>query len=83
MAQYTPKKMMSSTPAKSTAKKSTASPKGIPEIKLDKNENLSIRPIENGFIVSESGYTGKGKNQQWFNREYYSQTNPIKFSGKK
>lgn len=87
MAQYTPKRMMASTPAKTTARKSTTSKttteKAIANIKLDKNENLSIRPIENGFIVSESGYTGKGKNQQWFNKEYYSQTNPIKFGSKK
>ncbi|HQV54313.1 MAG TPA: hypothetical protein PLX17_02310 [Chitinophagaceae bacterium] len=86
MAQYTPKKMMASTPAKPAAKKSTTkstTESAIPNIKLDKNENLSVRQIENGFIVSESGTKGKGRNQTWFNKEYFSQTNPIKFSGKK
>lgn len=86
MAQYTPKRMMASAPAKSTPKKSATKStaiSAIPNISLDKNENLSIRPIENGYIVSESGYKGKGKNQQWFNKEYFSATNPIKFGGKK
>jgi len=85
MAQYTPKRMMASTPAKSTAKKSTSSKsKSLSElpITLDKNDNVSIRAIENGYVVSESGYTGKGKNQQWFNKEYFTPNNPIKF-GKK
>jgi len=70
--------------SKPAAKKSTASKSKsispVPNITLTKNENLSIRPIENGFIVSESGYTGKGRNQQYFNKEYFSKTNPIKFS---
>lgn len=65
---------------RSAAKKSSSSIKPIPNIKLDKNENLSVRQIENGFIVSESGTKGKGRNQEWFNKEYFSKSNPIKFS---
>ena len=38
---------------------------------------MAIRKIENGFIVSESGTTGKGRNQQYFSREYFSATNPV------
>lgn len=85
---YSPKSRgTSTTTSKSTTKKSTSSGlsktmKELP-ITLDKNDNVSIRSIENGFIVSESGYKGKGKNQQWFNKEYFTANNPIKFSGKK
>lgn len=64
-----------------SAKKSTsskASSVGKTET-LDVNQNTSanIRKIENGYLISESGYTGKGKNQQYFNREYFSKTNPV------
>lgn len=75
----TSRKVASVGSTKSAAKKNNSiSP--VPNIKLDKNENLSVRQIENGFIVSESGTKGKGRNQQWFNKEYFSKTNPIKFS---
>lgn len=86
---YSPKSAtVKSSPAKNAStKKSVSSPKGktlseLP-ITLDKNDNVSIQEIENGFIVSQSGYTGKGKNQQWYNKQFYTPTNPIKFSGKK
>lgn len=84
---YSPKSRGASiNTTKSTTKKSTSSGlsktmKELP-ITLDKNDNVSIRSIENGFIVSESGHKGKGKNQQWFNKEYFTASNPIKF-GKK
>lgn len=42
------------------------------------DKSVSVRKIQNGFIVSESGYTGKGKNQKWFSREMFSKTNPVK-----
>ncbi len=54
-------------------------------IDVTNQTSAGIRKIENGYIVSESGYTGKGKNQQYFNKEYFSKTNPVakvKFSGK-
>lgn len=75
---YTPKKMGGSSAPKSTPKKSTAkSTSSTEKLDVDKNTSASIRKIENGFIVCESGYTGKGKNQQYFNREYFSATNPV------
>lgn len=88
MAQYTPKRMQGSTPAKSATKKNSSSKSSVEKLDVDKNTSASIRKIENGYVVSESGYTGKGKNQQYFNREYFSATNPvanvkIQFSGKK
>lgn len=54
-------------------------------IDVNKQTSANIRQIENGFVISESGYTGKGKNQQYFSREYFSKTNPVakvKFGGK-
>ncbi len=60
---------------KSAAKKTTSNKAS--EIDVDKNTSASIRKIENGFIVSESGTTGKGRNQQYFSREYFSATNPV------
>lgn len=85
---YSPKSATTkSVSNKSTVTKKSSAPKGkslgdIP-VKLDKNDNISISEIENGFLVSQSGYTGKGKNQQWYNKQFYTPTNPIKFSGKK
>lgn len=87
MAQYTPKKMM----LQSSASKGTASKKNIVQkgtamplaLKPDKNDNVSVRPIMNGFIVSHSGSRGKGANQTYFNKEYHSPVNPIKFGGGK
>ena len=64
------------------------------KVNVDKDSQVGIEKIENGFIVSESGYTGKGRNQKWYNKKYFSPTNPLalltkggsapmKFSGKK
>ncbi len=62
----------------------------IPKLAVDSNSSVNVRAIENGFIISESGYTGKGRNQQYYDRQYYSATNPVaavtgkmKFGGKK
>lgn len=60
-----------------SAKSTTKSPGKIPKLEVDSNSSLNVRKIENGFLVSENGYTGKGKNQQWYNKEYFSATNPI------
>lgn len=43
--------------------------------------NVSVREIENGFIVRNSGYVGKGKNQKYMEKEVFSKKNPIKVSG--
>lgn len=64
------------------SKKSTSSGSGKSiSAHVDKNSSLSVDQIENGFLVTESGYTGKGKNQQWYNKKWFSKTNPIKISG--
>lgn len=83
MATYIPKKMQ----ARHKAEKPKASRKSnktsIPlSSMVDKNSSATVRQIENGFLVSESGYTGKGKNQKWVNKEYFSQTNPLESVGK-
>jgi hypothetical protein len=55
-------------------------------LEVNQNTSCSITKIENGYLVSENGYSGKGKNLQYFNKQYYSPTNPVasvKFSGKK
>mgnify|MGYP000724005225 FL=1 len=72
---YTPTKSsaVSNTAKKSSPKKSSSTEK----LDVDKNTSASIRKIENGYIVSESGYTGKGRNQQYFSREYFSTENPV------
>lgn len=72
---YTPTKSLavSNTAKKSSQKKSSSTEK----LDVDKNTSASIRKIENGYIVSESGYTGKGRNQQYFSREYFSTENPV------
>lgn len=55
----------------------------LPKVEVDKNSSVHVKQIENGFLVSESGYTGKGKNQQWYNKEWFSPNNPIASMTKK
>lgn len=62
--------------AKKTASKKSSSDK-LPPLEVNSNISASVRQIQNGFIVAESGYVGKGKNQQYVNKEYFSQTNPL------
>lgn len=66
------KKTGSSRSSKSKSSSST------PKVTVDKDSSVGVRQIENGYVVSESGYTGKGKNQKWYNKEYFSKTNPLK-----
>lgn len=51
-----------------------------PKVVVDKDSSVQVRQIMNGFIVSESGTTGKGRNQQYYNKEFFSKTNPLKIS---
>ena len=55
-----------------------ASKKSPSVVAVNKDSSVSVRQIENGFLVSESGQTGKGRNQKWYNKEFYSKTNPLK-----
>lgn len=62
-------------------KKSSGSSKSkpsAPRVTVDKDSSVSVRQIENGYVVSESGQTGKGRNQKWYNKEYFSPNNPLK-----
>lgn len=61
---------------KSSSKKSSSSP--TPKVVVDKDSSVQVRQIQNGYIVSESGTTGKGRNMNYYNKEYYSKTNPLK-----
>ena len=45
---------------------------------IGKDMNISVRQIQNGFIVRKSGYTGNGKNQKYVETEVYSKSNPVK-----
>jgi hypothetical protein len=64
---------------KSTGKITSA---GTPiNVGVDKDSSVSVRRIENGYLVSESGHRGKGKNKEWYTKEYYSRTNPLKITG--
>jgi hypothetical protein len=69
----------------SKAAKSLQAPKV--RINIEKgNQNINIREIENGYVTSESGYKGKGKSQQYYTKEVFSASNPLKtlsFGGKK
>lgn len=68
----------SSTPA-TTSKKKKKSSGGITSarVEVDGNSSVTARKIENGFIVRESSTMGKGRNQQWVEKEYFSPENPI------
>lgn len=65
---------------KSSSKSSLKSSPAI-KVGVDKDSSVSVRQIENGFIVSESGYTGKGRNQKYYSKDFYSKTNPLNISG--
>ena len=60
-----------------TKKSSSKSSVSIPKLEVDNNSSINVRKIENGFLVSENGYTGKGRNQQYYSKEFYSKTNPV------
>lgn len=63
--------------AKATTKTASKTKSSIPKVEVDKDSSVQVRKIENGFIVSESGSTGKGRNMNYYNKEYFSSTNPI------
>jgi hypothetical protein len=62
---------------KKSTKTSSKSSSSTGPLTVSENMSTSIRKIENGFIVSENGYTGSGKTQKWVNKEYFSDTNPL------
>lgn len=66
--------MAKAKPSRTAPRKTTSTPK----VNVDKDSSVSVRQIENGFIVNESGTTGKGRKKDWYNKEYYSPTNPLK-----
>lgn len=69
---------MKSKPTSSSRKGNSGSMvKGFGKLGVDKNTSASIRKIENGFLVTENWTKGKGRNQQWGSREYFSATNPV------
>lgn len=72
-----PKKAASKKTAPKSSTRKPASSGKVETLDVNKNTSANIRQIENGYIVSESGYTGKGRNQKYFNREYFSQKNPV------
>lgn len=61
----------------SGSKSATKSSKPIPPLEVDNNSSINISKIQNGYLISESGYTGKGRNQQYYNKQYFSATNPV------
>lgn len=70
------KSPVNNTGKKSSSRKSSSSGKQV-GLEVDKNTSAGVRQIENGFIVSESGMVGKGRNARWENKEYFSPTNPL------
>lgn len=46
-------------------------------VEVNKSTSTSISRIENGFLISETGYVGKGKNQHYVEKRYFSPTNPV------
>lgn len=67
--------------SKSAAKsKGSAVSTSLP-VRVDSDSEVRVRQIKNGFIISESGTKGKGKNKEYYQEEYFSRTNPVKISG--
>lgn len=76
-------KAKSRTPKPKSKAKSTSNGNGSIPMRVDNKVSLGVREIENGFIVSESGSTGKGRNQEYYSKEYFSKANPIRLGAKK
>lgn len=49
-----------------------------PSLTSKDNMSTSVKKIENGFLVSQSGMTGTGKNSKWVEKQFYSATDPLK-----
>ncbi len=62
-------------------KQSTKKSGGEIKLTVDKDSTVEFRKIENGFIVTESGTTGKGRNQKWYRKEVFKKTIPGYLSG--
>lgn len=62
-----------------SSKKTQARSKPI-KVGVDKDSSVSVRQIENGFIVSESGSRGKGRGKEWYSKEFFTKTNPVKIA---
>lgn len=75
---YTPKKFggngNSSSPARGKRVSTNRATQSIP---VGDNLNLNVRKIENGYLVSQSGYSGKGKKQKYVSKDTYYATNPL------
>lgn len=50
------------------------------KVGVDKDSSVEVRQIENGFIVRESGSSGKGRNQKYYSKEFFSPNNPLKIA---
>ena len=71
------KSSSTSSSKKATTRKSNSSSANTEPLSVNSQISAGVRKIENGFIVSESGYVGSGKNQRYENKEYFSPTNPV------
>lgn len=60
-----------------STKKSSATLGSKNPLVVNSTTSSNIRKIENGYLISESGTTGKGRNQQWWSKDYFSATNPL------
>lgn len=84
-------KKTSNTKSKAKPTKPNNKTVGRINVEVDKDSSIRIEKIENGYIVAESGTTGKGKNIKYYDRRYFSPTNPVqiatggkvKFGGKR
>lgn len=74
---YKSSSVKSSAKKSSTSKTSATKTDKVQPLEVNNTTSAGVRKIENGYLVTESGTTGKGKNQQWFSKEYYSATNPL------
>ena len=45
---------------------------------VTKNMSVTVKQIENGYLICKSGYVGAGRNQKYVCTETFSKTDPIK-----
>lgn len=74
----TKKSVPSKKTSPSTAKKPT--PVKSASLQVSKDVTVDVREIENGFLISKSGYIGSGKNARYETKQIFSPTNPIQIT---
>ncbi len=63
--------------AKSSSHRAPRKPDGEMSASMEHGMTVNVKKIENGYLSTHSGMTGRGKNQKYTEKHYFHQNNPI------